>query len=122
MLVPVKGETVVEVSMQEVLQQWKDGFLSRLPLPDAIEEISIDPKSGKAVASWNIGSTEDPEIHTGRIHVSCKEVVIYEIVSNLLEIMDLPDSDKKFIKELGLDEENSDSVEQPLPIESGTQS
>ena len=107
MLVSVKGETAVEVSLKDVLQEWSNKFLSRLPLSDAIEEVEIDPESGKAVAKWNIGTIEDPCIHTGRIHVSCKEVVIYEIVTNLLAVMELPDSDKKFIEELGLNQEDS---------------
>lgn len=120
MLVPVKAETIVEVSLKEVLQQWMQGFLSSLPLSEAIEEISIDPDSGKAMATWNIGSAEDPELRAGRIHASCKEVVIYEIVSNLLEIMDLPDSDKKFIKELGMNEEDN-AASESLAIESDAQ-
>ena len=100
-LIGVKAQTVVQVELADVLQSWIDNFLQKLPLAELIEELTIDPQSGQPTATWNLGTDEEPSMHAGTVDVSCKDVVLYSLITNLLEVCQMPNSDKKFMSELG---------------------
>ncbi len=53
MQIGVKAQTMVQVEMSDVLQAWLDNVLSELPMPDLIEELSIDPETKRPMATWN---------------------------------------------------------------------
>ena len=101
MCIAVKAESVVQVKLEDVLRSWLGSFMEKLPLADSIEEISIDPETGRPVAVWNIGSDAEPKMKRGRIHISCKDVVMYDAIVNLLELASMPNGDKKFLDSIG---------------------
>ena len=101
MTLTVQAQTAVNVELEDVIQAWVSGFLEDLPMIDSITEISIDPETKRPTAVWNLGSDEEPSYHTGNIDVTCKEVVLYSIMTKLLDVLEMPSSDKKFIQELG---------------------
>ena len=114
MCIAVKAESVVQVKLEDVLRSWLGGFMEKLPLADSIEEISIDPETGRPVAVWNIGSEAEPKMKRGRIHISCKDVVMYDAIVNLLELASMPNGDKKFLDSIGFfgDSSTDDEAQQ----------
>ena len=100
MQIGVKAQTMVQVKMSDVLQAWLDNFLSELPMPDLIEELSIDPETKRPMATWNLGTEEEPSLHVGSVDVSCKDVIMYGMVAELLGICEMPSSDKAFLAAL----------------------
>ena len=114
MCIAVKAESIVQVKLEDVLRSWLGSFMEKLPLPDSIEEISIDQETGKPIAVWNIGSEVEPKMKRGRIHISCKDVVMYDAIVNLLELASMPNGDKKFLDSIGFfgDSSTDDEAQQ----------
>lgn len=109
MMVPVEAKSYVKVELKDVLEGWIEEFVSKLPLPDGIDDVFIDPKTRKASASWNFGTEEEPFIEIGSIDASCKDVVVYEMVKNLLYVLSMSDSDREFLVESGIVDEESEN-------------
>ena len=110
-LLTVKAQTFVDVDLESVIQAWMNDFLEKLPMMDSIVEITIDPETKRPTAVWDLGSDDKPSYHAGNIDVSCKDVILYSIMTQLLDILALPDADRKFIQELGTLENNAGLVD-----------
>ena len=101
----VEAQAYVKVDLKKVLEGWIDEFVSKLPMPDGIDDIFIDPETKLPSASWNFGTEEEPFVEIGSIDASCKDVVVYEMVKNLLYVLSMPDSDREFLVESGIVDE-----------------
>jgi len=108
MIVPVEAKSYVKVELKDVLEGWIEEFVSKLPMPDGIDDIFIDPETKLPSASWNFGTEEEPFVEIGSIDASCKDVVVYEMVKNLLYVLSMPDSDREFLLESGIIDEESE--------------
>ena len=104
----VEAQAYVKVDLKKVIEGWIEEFVSKLPMPDGIDDIFIDPKTRKASASWNFGTEENPFVEIGSISASCKDVVVYEMVKNLLYVLSMSDSDSKFLVESGIIDEETE--------------
>ena len=90
------AKTIAQVSLQEVLESWIEGFHSKIPVSDALVELGLD-ENGLPAATWDFGTDAEPCLMSGSVAVSRKEMTVYGMVGDLLEILSMPDDDEEFV-------------------------